>query len=56
MVSALATGVPSRLGISHSREEWSSVEDIVAGIEVLLDAVLHITEHGISDPLAPMAG
>ncbi|MBI4279389.1 MAG: Zn-dependent hydrolase [Armatimonadetes bacterium] len=39
--------VPSRAGISHNREEWTPVPDIAAGTQVLLDAVLHVAEHGV---------
>mgnify|MGYP005840390053 CR=1 FL=1 len=41
--------VPSREGISHSRQEWTPPDDIVLGTQVLLDAVLHLAEHGLSE-------
>lgn len=34
--------VPSRGGISHNRAEWTDLDDIVAGIQVLVDAVLEL--------------
>ena len=41
--------VPSREGISHSRQEWTPPDDIVFGTQVLLDAVLHLAEHGLPE-------
>jgi N-carbamoyl-L-amino-acid hydrolase len=41
--------VPSREGISHSRQEWTPPDDIVLGTQVLLDAVLHLAEHGLPE-------
>lgn len=40
--------VPSRAGISHNREEWTSVEDIAVAVQVLLDTVMHVAEQGAS--------
>ncbi|MBI3964402.1 MAG: Zn-dependent hydrolase [Chloroflexi bacterium] len=34
--------VPSREGISHSPEEWTSVADVARGAEVMLRSVLHV--------------
>jgi acetylornithine deacetylase/succinyl-diaminopimelate desuccinylase-like protein len=31
--------VPSRQGVSHAPEEWSSVEDIARGVEVMTAAL-----------------
>ena len=31
--------VPSRAGISHSPKEWSDPQDILAGIDVMVQAV-----------------
>ena len=39
--------VPSREGVSHNRQEWTSPDDIVLGTQVLLDAVLALAEHGV---------
>ena len=36
--------VPSRGGISHNRAEWSELDDIVTGIQVLLDATLALAQ------------
>lgn len=41
--------VPSREGISHSRQEWTPPDDIVLGTQILLDAVLHLAEHGLPE-------
>ncbi|HZU16658.1 MAG TPA: M20/M25/M40 family metallo-hydrolase, partial [Candidatus Dormibacteraeota bacterium] len=45
-VSAVAPAgmlfVPSRDGISHSRDEWSDVEDIALGAVVLARALRHL--------------
>jgi N-carbamoyl-L-amino-acid hydrolase len=38
--------VPSRAGVSHNRDEWTSAEDIATGVQILLDAVIAITERG----------
>ncbi len=40
--------VPSHKGVSHSRQEWTPPDDIVLGTQILLDAVLHLAEHGVS--------
>ena len=42
--------VPSRGGVSHDRAEWTDLADIVAGTQVLLDAVLELA--GVDDPSA----
>jgi hydantoinase/carbamoylase family amidase len=39
--------VPSRGGISHHRDEWTSLDDIVAGIQVYADAALTIADQGV---------
>lgn len=36
--------VPSRGGISHNRAEWSALDDIITGIQVLLDAAVALAE------------
>jgi hydantoinase/carbamoylase family amidase len=40
--------IPSRAGISHNREEWTPVEDVALGIQVLLDSVVHVSQEGMS--------
>jgi hydantoinase/carbamoylase family amidase len=35
--------IPCREGISHNAREWTSIEDIALGTELLLDAVLRLT-------------
>lgn len=35
--------VPSRAGVSHNRDEWTDLGDIVAGVQVLLAAALELT-------------
>lgn len=45
MASAMPIGmifVPSRGGISHSREEWTEWEDVSLGVQVLYDTVCRI--------------
>jgi allantoate deiminase len=44
VVPAAMIFVPSRRGISHSPEEWSSPEDIAAGTAVLCGAILALDE------------
>ena len=39
--------VPSRGGISHNRAEWSELDDIVTGIQVLVDAAVALAEPAI---------
>ncbi|MDQ3549319.1 MAG: M20 family metallo-hydrolase, partial [Chloroflexota bacterium] len=36
--------VPSREGISHDAAEWTDLDDIVAGVQILVDAALTIAE------------
>lgn len=36
--------VPSRDGLSHAPEEWSSVEDIARGAEVMAEALLTLDD------------
>ena len=36
--------VPSRRGVSHHRDEWTSLADIVAGVQVYADAALALAE------------
>jgi N-carbamoyl-L-amino-acid hydrolase len=36
--------VPSRAGISHNRDEWTSVADIARGAQVMLDAVIGLAD------------
>jgi N-carbamoyl-L-amino-acid hydrolase len=38
--------VPSRAGISHNREEWTAIEDVALGTQVLLDAVMWLSQDG----------
>jgi allantoate deiminase len=40
--------VPSRQGISHSPEEWSSAEDIARGAEVMTAALKTLDEQGVA--------
>jgi allantoate deiminase len=40
--------VPSRQGISHSPEEWSSAEDIARGAEVMTAALKALDEQGVA--------
>lgn len=40
--------VPSRGGISHHAAEWTEFEDIVAGIQVLVDATVAILLRGVA--------
>ncbi len=42
--------VPSRAGSSHNRTEWTNLNDIVVGVQVLLDAVLELTGRGVPSP------
>ncbi|HYV02015.1 MAG TPA: M20/M25/M40 family metallo-hydrolase, partial [Actinomycetota bacterium] len=37
--------VPSRDGLSHVPQEWTSVADIARGIEVLRDSILEVDRH-----------
>jgi acetylornithine deacetylase/succinyl-diaminopimelate desuccinylase-like protein len=36
--------VPSRQGVSHAPDEWSSVEDIARGVEVMATALRALDE------------
>lgn len=36
--------VPSREGISHHAAEWTNIDDVVAGVQVLVDATLKIAQ------------
>lgn len=36
--------VPSRQGLSHVPEEWTDVEDIATGVQVLYETVLSLDE------------
>jgi len=49
MAEIVPTGmifVPSRDGRSHCPEEWTEVEDIVRGTEVLAQSLFEIDLHG----------
>jgi acetylornithine deacetylase/succinyl-diaminopimelate desuccinylase-like protein len=40
--------VPSRQGVSHAPEEWSSVEDIARGAEIMASALRALdTQEGV---------
>jgi beta-ureidopropionase / N-carbamoyl-L-amino-acid hydrolase len=39
--------VPSRGGISHNPDEWTDLEDVIAGVQVLVDATLKIAINGL---------
>jgi beta-ureidopropionase / N-carbamoyl-L-amino-acid hydrolase len=39
--------VPSRGGISHNPDEWTDLDDIVTGVQVLVDATLSIAMNGL---------
>jgi N-carbamoyl-L-amino-acid hydrolase len=39
--------VPSRSGISHAPEEWSSVEDIARGADVMAAALLALDQRDL---------
>lgn len=36
--------VPSREGISHHAAEWTNIDDVVAGVQILVDATLRIAQ------------
>ncbi len=39
--------VPSRNGISHHRDEWTELEDVVAGAQVFVDAAVELATCGV---------
>lgn len=39
--------VPSLAGVSHNRAEWTDLDDIVAGVQVIVDAALQIAREGM---------
>lgn len=39
--------VPSRRGISHNRNEWTDLEDVVAGAQVFVDTAIDLALHGV---------
>ncbi|GAA4057370.1 Zn-dependent hydrolase [Nonomuraea soli] len=40
--------VPSRSGVSHVPEEWTSPEELATGVDVLLSALLRLSDEGTS--------
>ncbi len=40
--------VPSRDGISHHRDEWTELEDIVAGAQVFVDSAVELATDGVA--------
>lgn len=44
LVPSAVLFVPSRAGLSHVPEEWTSISEVAAGIEVLLEALLAFDE------------
>ncbi|MDP9371744.1 MAG: Zn-dependent hydrolase [Chloroflexota bacterium] len=47
--------VPSRAGVSHNRAEWSDLDNIVAGTQVLLDATLELAGREDEEVIQPTA-
>ena len=41
--------VPSRRGISHHRDEWTDLEDIVTGVQVYADVAQTLAESGVPE-------
>ena len=39
--------VPSRDGISHHRDEWTEIADIVAGVHVFVNAAIELANRGV---------
>ncbi len=39
--------VPSKDGISHHRDEWTELEDVVAGAQVFVDAAIEMATNGM---------
>ncbi|MFI6481425.1 Zn-dependent hydrolase [Nonomuraea sp. NPDC050663] len=40
--------VPSRSGVSHVPEEWTSPEELATGVDILLSALLRLSDEGTS--------
>ncbi len=40
--------VPSRDGISHHRDEWTDLQDVVAGVHVFVNAAIELANRGIA--------
>jgi N-carbamoyl-L-amino-acid hydrolase len=45
--------VPSRGGISHHRDEWTELEDVVAGAQVFVDSAIELAMCGVPAALIP---
>lgn len=41
--------VPSRDGISHHRDEWTDLEDVVAGAQIFVDTAVDLAVNGIPE-------
>lgn len=39
--------VPSRGGISHHRDDWTDLQDVVAGAQVFVDAAIELALHRV---------
>jgi acetylornithine deacetylase/succinyl-diaminopimelate desuccinylase-like protein len=45
--------VPSRRGVSHHRDEWTNLDDIVAGVQVYADVAAVLAEERDAGREAP---
>jgi hydantoinase/carbamoylase family amidase len=43
---------PSRAGISHNRAEWTDLDDIVAGVQIMVDVAIELAQLGVNAPLS----